>query len=174
MRHFGPTWTHILTKTLDSTQAPAISNSDAISTDHQISPPNLDQSRPNFNPSLALIMVDILAVLLCKDLCRNGHKFPFFPWSLISSYLLVPLSTRAQYRTINCPGDGVYYCCAVWVETCTEMGTNNHFLSHVISPWLLIGWESSTTFHIVLGHSILFLFRLSNPFLPLNVSQDQC
>ena len=128
-------------------QSHDLSNSYPIYTDHSISPLFPYRSGPNFDPSLALVARHMFLETLCGDLCYNGDKYPFPSGDHWSTYLcLVSLPTGVQFHSINCPDDGVYYCCAMLckaAETCAENGHKY--------PFSVIWSPVATSFCVLIG-----------------------
>ena len=112
----------------------------------------------------------------CTVKGTNSH---ILQWNMISSYMLVHFSTRAQFRAIighsYCAWCG-YVCVRLPVQ---EGGPNSHFLSddYLLPhfPGLSLAGnlpQPSTFFQSIPGHSNWILWWVPTPFCPWIVSQD--
>ena len=113
---------------------------------------------------------DFEVVSVCK-LCGNGDKYPFLVCHMLSEYMLGFLTNQSTMSRSHC----AWLSCAsyLWIfgKTCAESGGNIYFClvtTRNTSPWVSIGWESSTTFQTLPGLSIQILWWVSNHFCPWN------
>ena len=115
--------------------------------------------------------MQILTSLVCENLCRNGDKYPFLVFHMLSEYMLGFLTNQGTISRSYC----AWLSCAsyLWIftNTCAESGGHIYFCLVTTwnsSPWVSIGWEpfnlpnSSWTFYL----NSMTSFQL---FLPLEL-----
>ena len=177
-RRLAPTWTHKClpnpeghARLLLVSQSHDTSNSNTTCTNCLMSTLFPYQQGSKLVPQLALVSVQKMTSQVGGDLHNNGGKTPFLVYHMLSAYMHGFLVNQSTMLRSHCAWLSCASCLGIVMKTCAESGGNNYFClvtTWITSPWVSIGWEPSTAFQTLPGHSFWILWRVSNHFCPWN------